>query len=250
MGYIYILTSPNGKPYIGQTFRPIEKRLEEHQLESSGCVAIRDAIKKYGWDNFEKDWYYCPDEDLNKHEELMVEVLGTLSPDGYNLKEGGDNGKLSEETKQKMRKPKSEETKQKMRKPKSDKHRQNIGKANIGKKTSEKTKQKLREINLGENHPMWGKTPSKETKQKISDGNKGKTRSNEIKQKISGENNHKSKRVYQYDLDGTFLNSFGSTEEAGQYLEKESGSTIRKCAYGKYKTAYNFKWSYAMDIFI
>ena len=31
MGYIYILTSPSGKSYIGQTTRSIHKRLEEHE---------------------------------------------------------------------------------------------------------------------------------------------------------------------------------------------------------------------------
>lgn len=55
MGYIYILTSPNGKSYIGQTIRPIEKRLEEHQ-KSKGGRGVSGAIKKYDWDNFEKDW--------------------------------------------------------------------------------------------------------------------------------------------------------------------------------------------------
>ena len=68
-----MLTSPCGKTYIGQTVRPIEKRLEEHETgRSSGCRAIYNAIQKYGWENFGKDWYYCPDEDLNKHEELMI----------------------------------------------------------------------------------------------------------------------------------------------------------------------------------
>ena len=37
MGYIYMLTSPSGKSYIGQAYRPIEKRLEEHR---TGKVAI------------------------------------------------------------------------------------------------------------------------------------------------------------------------------------------------------------------
>lgn len=102
MGFIYMLTSPSGKSYIGQTIRPIEERLRQHQFPSSKCVAILRAIQKYGWDNFEKHWYEVPDEYLNDHEELMVEVLGTLSPDGYNLKEGGGNGKPSEEVRKKI----------------------------------------------------------------------------------------------------------------------------------------------------
>ena len=104
MGYIYMLENKiNGKIYIGQTFRPIQTRLEEHRTgKSSGCVAIYNAIKFHGWENFDKDWYECPDEDLNKHEELMIEVLGTLSPCGYNLREGGGNGKPSDETRKKM----------------------------------------------------------------------------------------------------------------------------------------------------
>jgi group I intron endonuclease len=118
MGYIYILTSPSGKSYIGQTTRPIEKRLEEHRTgKNDRCRLIYRAINKYGWGNFDKDWYECPDGDLNKHEELMVEVLGTLVPGGYNLKEGGGNSKMSEETKQKMSEAKknmSKETRQKM----------------------------------------------------------------------------------------------------------------------------------------
>jgi hypothetical protein len=110
MGYIYMLTSPNGKTYIGQTLRPVEERLKEHLKKGSHCVVIYNAIQKYGWENFEKDWYEVPNEDLSKHEELMIEVLGTLSPDGYNIKEGGANGKLSEETKQKIRKSAQGET--------------------------------------------------------------------------------------------------------------------------------------------
>lgn len=216
-----MLASPSGKIYIGQTTRSIEERFKQHRKKSSGCVAIYNAIQMYGWGNFEKDWYECPDEDLNLYEEMLVALLGTLAPDGYNLKEGGGNrGKYSKQSKQKMResqlgKTHSEESKQKMRKPKSDDH-----------------KQKLSEAHRGEKHPMWGKTLGDDTRQKISEAQ-------------CGEKNHKSKRVYQYAPDGTFINSFGSTEEAGRYLGK-SGANIRKCAIGvpKYKTAYKFKWSY------
>jgi group I intron endonuclease len=195
------------KSYIGQTTRPIEKRLEEHETgRSNGCRAIYNAIQYHGWDKFEKDYYECPDEDLDKHEELMIEVLGTLAPGGYNLKEGGDNRKMSGETKQKM----------------SESH--------LGKKLSEETKQKLSKLRLGDKNHMWGKPKSEETKQRHSEA-------------ILGEKHYKSKRVYQYDLEGNFLGSFGSTEEAGRHLKK-GGTNIRACARGDRKTAYEFKWSY------
>lgn len=53
MGWIYMITSPSGKSYIGQTIRPIQTRLKEHRTgKSSDCVAIYNAIQKYGWENF------------------------------------------------------------------------------------------------------------------------------------------------------------------------------------------------------
>ena len=207
MGYIYILTSPSGRSYIGQTIRPIEKRFQEHQNKKS-CAALHNAIRKYGWKNFEKDWYECPDENLNFEEELLVREMGTLSPDGYNLKEGGGS---------------------------------------TG-KTSEESKQKQREAKIGEKNPNFGISKSDETKQKLREANVGKTHSAETKQKMTetrfGENNHRSKRVYQYDLQGTLIASFESTREAGRHLKKNDGSKINKCARGNQKVAYGFKWSY------
>jgi len=256
MGYIYILTSPNGKSYIGQTARLIKTRLEEHRTgQSNGCRAIYNAIKKHGWENFEKDWYECPDEDLNKHEELMVEVLGTLAPGGYNLRKGGgSHGEMSEESKQKMSEAQRGEKHPMCGKTLSDGHKQKIGEAQRGEKHHmwgkshrEESREKMSEAKKGEKHPMYGKTHNEETRGKMSEANIGKIVSEETKQKISealcGEKHHKSKRVYQYALDGTFISSFGSTEEAGRYIKK-AGTCIRACARGKYNTAYGFKWSY------
>jgi len=239
MGYIYMLKSPSGKIYIGHTTRPIEKRIEQHQ-KSNRCRALYNAIKFHGWGNFEKDWYKCPDEDLNFDEELLVREIGTLSPNGYNLREGGgSSGKASEESKKKMRE------------------------SQLGKKQGEKTKQKKREANLGEKNPNFEKPPSKETRKKISKSLLGKKDSEETKQKKreahlgeknhmfgkTGENIHNSKRVYQYDLDGTFINSFESGGEAGRHLEK-SARSINRCACGERKTAYGFKWSHTLNIFM
>ena len=247
MGYIYMIKNKiNGKIYIGQTIRTIEVRFKQHQT-SSDCKAISAAIKKHGWDNFEKEWYECPNEDLNFDEELLVREMGTLAPGGYNLKEGGGNGKLSEETKQKIGeshrgekhylygKSPSEETKQKMSEAqRGEKHHM------CGKSMNERTKQKLREANIG-------KMLSEETKRKMSDAKLGISKSDTTKQKMSeskkGDKNPMSKRVYQYALDGTFINCFGSSREAGVHL-KNDGSGIGKCACGHQKTAYGFRWSY------
>jgi group I intron endonuclease len=269
MGYIYMLTSPSGKSYIGQTYRPIQERLREHRIgKSRDCVAIYNAIQKYGWENFEKDYYEVPDDDLNKHEELMIEVIGTLAPDGYNLKEGGSNGRHSEETKIKIKEKntglsRSAETKKKISEAnqgsknsmfgiKGDKHpmfgiprsehtKQKLREANIGKKLTEETKQKLSEARIG-------KIPTEETKQKLREKLLGKKHTEESKQKMSdakrGEKNSCSRRVYQYDSHGKLINSFGSVVDAASYLGKNDGSTIGKCAIGTRKTAYGFSWSF------
>jgi group I intron endonuclease len=218
MGYIYMIKNKiNGKIYIGQTIRSIKKRLGQHKIgQSKKCRAIYNAIKKYGWRNFEKDWYECPDEDLNFDEELLVREMKTLSPDGYNLREGGGSrGKMSEESKQRNRNAHIGKTHTK-------KTKQEMSKSRLGRVVSEETIHKLREANQGENNPMWG---------------------------ITGDKHSMSKRVYQYTRDGNFVRSFGSSGEAGRYLEKD-GTQIRACARGAqgYKTAYNFKWSYEPHI--
>ena len=104
MGFIYMLTSPSGKAYIGQTTEKVlENRLKKHRLLLSNCRALVNAVKKYSWEKFQIDSYECPDDELDKHEEMLIETLGTLSPGGYNLKEGGANNSPSEETRSKIR---------------------------------------------------------------------------------------------------------------------------------------------------
>ena len=61
-----------------------------------------------------------------------------------------------------------------------------------------------------------------------------------------GDKHHNSKQVHQYDLNGTYIRTFGSCGEAGRHLGKKHGNKISGCARGKYKKAYNFKWSYVM----
>ncbi|AGE49885.1 GIY-YIG catalytic domain-containing endonuclease [Paramecium bursaria Chlorella virus Can18-4] len=241
MGFIYKLTyKKSRKAYIGQTIRPIEERLKEHQLESSKCKAISGAVKKHGWDNFDVEWYEIPDDELNFYEEMLVALLGTIAPYGYNLQEGGGNGKHSEESKQKMSEAmtgeknhmygRTGEKSPNYGKTLDEETKKKISEAMTGKTHTNETKQKMSKARIGEKHHFYGKTLSDENKQKLSEAN-------------TGEKNPMSKKVYQYTLDGAYVGDFASSGEAARALGRKDGTSISSCARGDCKTAYGFKWS-------
>jgi group I intron endonuclease len=106
---IYRLTSPSGKAYIGQTRNNVEKRWNAHRYQANEEVmdkhyAIHKAIRKYGWENFTKEvMMVCDYEwELNEWEKIHIAEYNTLSPNGYNLTEGGWGGIPCDETRKKM----------------------------------------------------------------------------------------------------------------------------------------------------
>ena len=104
MGFIYKVTSPSNKMYVGQTKKnDPRKRWKQHcQPSSTGCTA-KNAIDKYGAENMTFEVIEeCADEFLNDREHHWIRELGTLSPHGYNLTTGGDFCEFSEETKVKI----------------------------------------------------------------------------------------------------------------------------------------------------
>jgi group I intron endonuclease len=110
---VYKHTSPSGKAYIGQTKNYSKRCLQHRSPLNNNCASFSNAIKKYGWDNFHHEVLIdgLSLDDANTWEELLIAEHGTLSPNGYNLKTGGDNVKLSEETKAKMSKSQRESDK-------------------------------------------------------------------------------------------------------------------------------------------
>lgn len=46
-GIIYKIQFPNGKVYVGQTKRTIFARMREHRRDDSGCIKLKNALKKY-----------------------------------------------------------------------------------------------------------------------------------------------------------------------------------------------------------
>ena len=75
--------------------------MKEHRRPDSGCRCLNKAIQCYGFDDC--DIYILEDElndeEANKLETFHIRDLGTLVPNGYNLNEGADGGKMSQETK-------------------------------------------------------------------------------------------------------------------------------------------------------
>ena len=84
----------------------------------------------------------------------------------------------------------------------------------------------------------FGKKCKKETKEKISLKHKG--HSSEL-QKLA--QIKRRKPVHQYELDGTFVKLWNSSQEAGLFLGKNHKSII-DCACGKSNAAYGYRWSY------
>lgn len=107
-GYVYLLTNKvNGKRYVGQTTETIEIRFNKHC--GSKKQVISKAIKKYGIDNFTVQELAVAynQKQLNFVEGFFIHSFNTLISNGfgYNVKDIIDGkGKLSEETKEKMRK--------------------------------------------------------------------------------------------------------------------------------------------------
>lgn len=111
VGGIYLFTFPNGKQYIGQTIdfynRFKSYRGSVNSNKNENMIVVR-AIKKYGWDNIEKNLLYVEEKDkinidyLNDLEIHYIKELNTIKPFGYNMTFGGRGPLLTEETKKKI----------------------------------------------------------------------------------------------------------------------------------------------------
>jgi len=160
MGYIYCLTSPSGKRYIGQTRRDIQKRLREHSKLLRGCVALNSAIQKYGFEKFQVEiLLVVNDELLDEYEIKMIDSYQSLFPNGYNIRTGGSvNSRHCEESCERMR-----QSKMGSKNP------------NFGKPRSEKNKLAISQSKSGINHHFYGKSFSVEHKLKLSASHKSNT---------------------------------------------------------------------------
>lgn len=103
-GYIYLIRSPSGKGYVGQTMQRLNRRMNQHKHRCM-CPRLAAAERKYGWEAMTIT-LLCTvaEEELDAAEERFIAELGTLHPAGYNLQRGGRSGQgmMHPETKAKI----------------------------------------------------------------------------------------------------------------------------------------------------
>ncbi len=108
MGDIYLIESPNGKKYVGQTVKYLNSgkkwgymsrwnaHINEAKRNLNYCRLLDNAIRKYGSDSFNiKIICECSTfDELDKKERFYIKEYNTLSPNGYNLTDGGHHNHI------------------------------------------------------------------------------------------------------------------------------------------------------------
>jgi len=192
---IYSITNKiNGKCYVGQSI-DIERKFKQHRNgHDSSSQYLKNAIAKYGFDNFDfVTIEECDPNDLNYKEQFWVLELDTMVPNGYNLTSGGGQGIfVSNKTRRKMSESHSGENNHFYGLKHTDKIKKKLseikqGELNnrYGTKHTEETKRKMSEAQRGEKHYGYGKPLSQETKDKLSIALSGRVFSTEHREKIA-----------------------------------------------------------------
>lgn len=113
-GSIYKITSPSGKVYIGQTKNVKNRKATYKKCRCKKQPKVYNSILKYGWEqhifeileNIEINNKYF--DIINEREIHWIKFYDSTKT-GLNIQFGGCNSPMSEETKIKLRKPKSPE---------------------------------------------------------------------------------------------------------------------------------------------
>lgn len=107
-GIYWFRNTIDGKIYIGQS-KYLKSRYSQHKIEFRDGTHhneyLQKAVNKYGFENFEyKVLKKCPPNELDDWEIYYIEKYDTLNRDkGYNIKPGGNNSDMADETKEKIR---------------------------------------------------------------------------------------------------------------------------------------------------
>lgn len=238
---VYMHTNKiDGKKYIGQAKGDPRKRWSSGY---KGCTFFFNAIKKYGWDNFEH--VVLADnltlDEANLCEKMFISLYRTTDRNfGYNIQSGGKNCNHSEETKQKLSRARMGRF--------TGKDNPNYGNHKLAGKNNPNYGKNW---NAGENNYFYGKKHTPETIAIIRAKNIGRVHSEEekakrrksLKGKQAGILHHSIKPVLQFDRNGIFVKEWEYINQARDCLGIDP-STIIRCCKGRQKTAGGYIWKY------
>lgn len=221
-GYIYKITSPTDKIYIGKSTN-LKLRLDDYRrLRCKNQKFLYNSLSKYGFDSHKFDIIYEGEHSLKELNELEIYYIGLFNSfhgnnhNGLNLTLGGE-GVFGRKI--------------------SDEHRKKIIESNknrVYKKHTEETK-KL----ISENRKKTGSTIAHKVACEKRKGRKIKKSDEWIK------NNSESikKPILQYTIENVFIKEWKSAKDVEIELglsRKNISANLR----GKTKHAYGYVWIY------
>jgi group I intron endonuclease len=224
MGVIYKITNPKGLVYIGQTIN-FEARMRAYRGKSKvSQPRIKGSILKYGFENHKVEILCeCHESQLNELERYYQDLYNVLDrKSGLNLRltESFDrSGKLSEETKQKLRErdmPHLVGNQFRKGKPHSEEAKAKISRGGRGKQLGEKNAMYGM---TGEKTPFYGKKHTPESLKKMSIAMKGK---------MSGEKNPMY-GVRKFSYENSFYGKTHNTDTKRKMRERHSRSRKVVC---------------------
>lgn len=210
VGYVFKITFPDGKIYIGLTTKDINKSYYGY-----GSKSYRALVKSVGKTNLEKDILcYCKDlDELASKETHYIKKYDSTNPlIGHNKCIGQHpntlvNNSLKGSANPMYGRTHSEDTRAKLRK------------ANLGRTVPINVREKIRESTSGDKNHFFGKQHSKESAAKISSSN--------------------SRKVIKYSLEWVLIQEYESIKEASKSIDK--GNIVDALLKG-YRKAGGYYW--------
>ena len=219
MGLIYKISYNNQPIYIGQTTKTLKERWREHKNTSKDKgFAIHAAMRKYGIENFQIETIEEVDNSLlNEKEKFWIKKLHThISEQGYNLTYGGEF--RPEYVKTPCYQYNIE-----------GKFIQGFESISEAARVTQGHHENILKVLQNKSNTAYGFRWSLLKVDQLEP----------LKNNYTGA----SKIIYQYDLQGNFIQSYESSKAAARALNKSQGN-ISSAANGKRKSAYGFLWSY------
>lgn len=212
---IYKIVSPSGSIYIGQSWN-IETRLKKYKCSfGKGQPKLYNSFKKYGVDThiftIECELpHNISQKELDEKEIFFWNKYKELGNDMLNVREPGNGGKMSEESKLKISIANKGKKHSSMFRPCSEETKRKISVSNKGRKISVEHRKAISSKNLG--------------------------------------NITHHKPIEQFSLNGDFIREFVSISAAERYIgRKSANANISACCKGRLKKSYGFIWKYKQN---